>query len=101
MSRPSGVWLTLAGYQSLPQGVKVLDQFGSNAAEVQGPNGQEGFAESMLPLDGQTPGGGSAPLDLGLKSQAGGFVPQSALTPVSIPGSSNGELAFSGALGLV
>jgi hypothetical protein len=86
------------GFRSLghASGVKVLDRIGARAATVEDSNGKRSIVESTLPLYGQTPDGGSSPLDLSLTPQPGSFVPRSTLVPVSVPASSDGELKFRG-----
>jgi hypothetical protein len=83
------------GFQVLdPSAGKVLRRLGSSAALVQDRAGHRSLVESSLPLDGKTTDGRSAPLDLGLHPDPGGFTPNSTLVPVSVPGASDGELRF-------
>ncbi len=75
-------------------GETILRKVGANGAIVGESAGKRGFVESTFPVDGQTPDGRAAPLDLSLVNQNGAFVPSSALVPVSIPGGSGGSVSF-------
>lgn len=73
----------------------ILRKLGASTALVKDAKGHTSVASSALPLDGTTASGASAPLDLSLNASSGGFVAQSSLAPVTIPGASDGAVAFS------
>jgi hypothetical protein len=89
-------WIGQPGYTSGPGAQdKVVGTPGKYSETVQNADGSHGVLVSSLPLDGTTPSGSSAPLDLTLSSDgAGSFEPRSSLVPVMLPSSSTGELSF-------
>lgn len=90
-------WIGQAGYQSpLAQWQgQVLKQLGPYAAAVENSSRKPQILTSTAPLEGTTPTGSGAPLDLSLATaRSGGFVPQSAFVPVTLPESSGGQIGF-------
>jgi hypothetical protein len=75
-------------------GGRLVQTLGTNAALVQSASGHTSVAASTLPLDGTTPSGASALLDLSLTDQNGSYTPESSLVPVTIPSASTGVVNF-------
>jgi RHS repeat-associated protein len=90
-------WIGQPGY-STSQAVgqaQLGKQFGSSTVQVTNGDGSHGVMVSSLPLDGTTPSGSSAPLNLNLSNDgAGGYWPDSSLVPVTLPMASTGQVFF-------
>jgi hypothetical protein len=76
-------------------GEQIHGYLSDHAAIVTEAGGERGLIESTLPLRGETPGGDSAPIDLGLVDAGDtSFAPRSSAAAVRIPDESTGELRF-------
>lgn len=90
------------GYRSLGESTakganrsaSLLHLMGPTEAIVRNPGGHVSVAQSALPIEGRTPEGHMAPVDLTLAKRGNSFLERSALVPVSIPGSSAGAIDF-------
>lgn len=72
--------------------VRVLNR---TSALVSDGAGKRGVLDSSVPLEGQTPGGQSALLDLRLARDGSSWVPNSALGGLRLPDNATGEASFS------
>jgi RHS repeat-associated protein len=73
---------------------KVVRNLNAHEAVVQNAHGRKSIAKSLLPIDGRTPSGKKAPVDLNLIDRGGSLVPESTLVPVTLPVSTEGLIDF-------
>lgn len=88
-------WIGQPGYQSplVQWQGQVLKRLGKYSASVENSSRKPQILVSTAPLEGTTPSGAAAPLDLSLTSAgSAGFAPQSAAVPVTLPTSSDGQI---------
>jgi parallel beta-helix repeat protein len=78
----------------LGEGQQIDRYLSPHSAVVDLPGARSAVLQSDLPLRGETPGGDSAPLDMGLTDQGDSFEPKSTTTAVELPKSSDDEVRF-------
>ncbi len=88
-------WLTSSVYTGPPVGVgETLERIIGDHDAVIGDGSRRAVLFSTLPLNGITPTGTSAPINLALQTVAGGYQATSAAVPVTLPGTANGQVQF-------